>query len=1105
MSKKFLSILKFVIGWPLSIIAFLFIFKIIAPNINVISKNLFKVNILYLFFAILSFFVYFLLRSFLWKQIVDLKNNKLNLQKISYIWAFSELKRYIPGNIWSILARGTSSLETGLGKKEVTNSLIIEIELIVAACYVLSLPFIFYFSWGILFNLLFLLFGVILVLLFSFGNRIKIDKLSFLFSGTNSSSNIQVFLIYLVTFFMFGLGTYFAIISLSYLDPNLIWVVVSLSIFSLLAGYLSLITPMGLGVREGIMTFYLSRFINTSLAGLVSIFSRIVLILSEIIFLLFVLTWNKIKNNFFINLENFIAKHKYEISLSLIVFAYILYFTVASFLRYSNFYTGRFDLGNMDQTVWNTIHGRIFQLTDPNGTTSISRLAFHADFILILIAPLYLLWSSPEMLLLLQSVVLGLGAIFVYLIGKNVLKNKGLALTLAGIYLLNPSLQFSNLYDFHAVALGTTLLLGTFYFFLKKNYLLFLVLALLSGMTKEDLWAVISIFGLAIVLRVFFENKLHINFSKQQIKEILFGLIIFLLSALTFYLLIWIFIPLVKGSGHFALAYYSDFGGTATDISKNIFLMPFKTISKIITLQNFHYLIQLLLPFGFTSLFSPIYLIFAGPDLLINLLGTNSGFHEIYYQYTAAITPFVVISSIFAINFLKKHFSILSNHILIIYLIMIALISVYLYGPLPGTIHANVDMFKKQLSNSKSIDNFLNNIPTKFSIAASNNLGSHLSHRRNIYTIPLGIDQADVILFLLNDAFAQPSLKAQKDMVEQMSDDKNYIQVYKDGDFVAFEKRSLYTDTKVKPKKGQVALFPYSITALSNRSYKKSDIKIEQQVTTSGNFSSFIISFTSDGLKEYALMNIPNTQKPSNGFPVLMLDHGYIQPNTYDTVNSYKSESDYFANQGFLVLKPDYRGNGNSEVTDQALMRFAYPIDVLTLVSSLSNISQANQNQVFLWSHSMGGEVTLEVLEASAKNKDFTGKIKGAIFWAPVTDPVKWFSQSHLPALPEANITPYPYTQTFQILGTPDKNPQLWQSLSPLNYLKSINVPILLQHGTADITVPYSWSVELNNDLLKLKKIVSFISYPNDTHNLPLHWSQATSDDLNFLQKLLKK
>jgi uncharacterized membrane protein/fermentation-respiration switch protein FrsA (DUF1100 family) len=797
---------------------------------------------------------------------------------------------------------------------------------------------------------------------------------------------------------------------------------------------------------------------------------------------------------------NFIKKYKYALILTVFIALYIAYFTTASFLRYDNFFTGRFDLGNMDQTVWNTIHGRIFQLTDPNGTTNISRLAFHADFILVLIAPLYLIWSHPEMLLLLQTVVLGLGAVFVYFIAKNIIKNKNLALTLSAVYLLNPSVQYTNLYDFHAIVLGTTLLLATFYFFLKKKYLLFLVFAILSGLTKENVWAITALFGLAVIIRTIFENKLSINFTRKQLLEITLGLCTFLASGLLFYLMIWILIPHARGSDHFALSYYSDFGGSASDISKNILLKPLKTISLLITPINFNYLLQLFLPFGFMALISPLTLIFAAPDLLINLLGTNSGFHQIYYQYTAAITPFLVISSIYSIAFLQKKFPRINNRMIIIYLLIAALMSAHLYGPLPGAKHANISMFNDQVVNRTIIDNFLNKIPTRYSIAASNNLGSHLSHRRNIYTIPIGIGQADVILFLLNDEFAQPSLKAQKEMVKQMSDDKNYIQVYKNGDFVAFEKRTLYTQDNTKPKKGQVDLFPYSIVALSNRSYQASDISIEQTLSASGSFKSYIISFTADGLKEYALMNIPNTEQPQGGFPIVIVDHGYIQPDQYDTVNSYKSETDYFANQGFMVLKPDFRGNGNSEVVDTGLMRFAYPIDVLTLLASLDNIPQANKNQISLWSHSMGGEVTLEVLEILKNQPILSSGIKSAAFWAPVTDPVKWFSKNNLPKLPEAKITPYPYADTFKILGTPEANPELWKSLSPLNYLSDIKIPILLQHGTGDTTVPYNWSVELNNNLLKLGKNVQFISYPNDTHNLPLSWNQAVSEDLNFFK-----
>ena len=94
-------------------------------------------------------------------------------------------------------------------------------------------------------------------------------------------------------------------------------------------------------------------------------------------------------------------------------------------------------------------------------------------------------------------------------------------------------------------------------------------------------------------------------------------------------------------------------------------------------------------------------------------------------------------------------------------------------------------------------------------------------------------------------------------------------------------------------------------------------------------------------------MNVPNTQPPPNGFPVLILNHGYILPSAYDTVNSYKSDSDYFASKGFLVLKPDYRGNGNSEVTDKALMRFAYPIDVLNLIASVEILKTLTADKYF--------------------------------------------------------------------------------------------------------------------------------------------------------------
>ena len=1091
--NKARSILKYLIGWPLSLISLLFIFKLISSNLHSLP-SLSDINFLFLGIGVSLFFFYFLLRSILWNEIIKKKGNKFTFKKTAYFWEISEIKRYIPGNIWSLVSRSKNFTTENISVKDVGKGLVNEAFLIILGSFFVSFFYLFGFLKNELFGNLLLLLNLGIAILYIFSSKINLHY----FFEDDYFHNFKVLAITVLTFLIFGLANYFTAVSIFYLSLQNLLDFVSLFVFAFFAGYVSFVTPMGLGVREAVTTFGLSSFIKTSNAAVISIFTRIISVFSELLYLFFIYFWNKIKNEFLDNLEAFLIKHKYEVVLVIFIGIYIAYFTVTSILRYDNFYTGRFDLGNMDQTVWNTIHGRIFQLTDPDGTEIISRLSVHADFILILISPLYLIWSNPKMLLLLQTIVLGFGAIFVYLISKDVLKNKNISLTFALAFLLSPAIEYTNLYDFHPVTLATTFLLATYYFYSKKKYLLFLLFAFLAGTTKEEVWAIIGIFGLFIFIRSL-KNKVQNNLFEK-----IFGIIIFIFGFSFTYLLVAKIIPFVKGSDHFALSYYSDFGTSVPNVIKTILFNPIKTFSTLLEQSRIAYLTELLGPLGFLSLLFPITLIFAVPDLIIDLLSNNLQLHQIYYQYSASITPFIFISAIFGAKILQSRVKYLDFKKISIYILFTTLLSLYIVGPIPGSQKASIDMYAKQIDNRTLIENFISSIPTRYSISATNNLGSHLSRRQKIYTVPVGIDKADVILFLLNDSFAQPTLSAQKQIAEKMKNDKNYVQVYKNGEFIAFEKRNLYVQAKPKPKKGLLNLFPYSITALINRSYSKSDITIEQSEPTGGNFKSFLISYKSDGLKEYALMNVPDSQKPANGYPVVIIDHGYIQPSLYDTVTSYQSESDYFANQGFLVLKPDYRGNANSEVTDTALMRFEYPIDVLNLIASVDNINDANKNQISLWSHSMGGEVTLEVLEVASKNDDFSSKIKGAVFWAPVTDPVKWFSKNNLPKLPEAAITPYPYIQTFQILGTPEENPLLWNSLSPLNYLKNINVPILLQHGTSDTTVPYSWSVELNDELKSLNKNVNFISYPNDNHNLPLHWSEAISKDVSFFKSLIK-
>lgn len=115
---------------------------------------------------------------------------------------------------------------------------------------------------------------------------------------------------------------------------------------------------------------------------------------------------------------------------------------------------------------------------------------------------------------------------------------------------------------------------------------------------------------------------------------------------------------------------------------------------------------------------------------------------------------------------------------------MFGLYGAYAFGPLPGARDPNLDMFIKQLPDRNYIDSFLSKIPKKDSVAASNDIGSHLSSRENIYEIPYGLDRADDVVLLLD--WTDPLAKS---AYATVSKDPHYYEIIRKDDFVAFQRK----------------------------------------------------------------------------------------------------------------------------------------------------------------------------------------------------------------------------------------------------------------------------------------------------------------------------
>jgi len=310
--SKTISILKFFVGWPLGIIAIIFLVKLFLPQFSSIQSRIVNVNLLLLIFSIILFVSYYFLRCFLWQKFLEFKGHKLPLMKTAYLWEFSEFKRYVPGNVWSFLSRVSLFENVGVEKKLVGLALLDEIQLIIISCTLISifcLPLMLGNgeSTQLLREMQIILLGsLVAILLYSIvvaflfqKRRLGNFRTNLFLPGYSLKQKFTLTAISTVTFFIFGFATLVACLSVFSFEPKLYFELSAFFTFALLAGYLSFVTPMGLGVREGIITLGLSKLTPISTSGFLSIFSRIILIISELTFILIVFAFEfsaKLKN-----------------------------------------------------------------------------------------------------------------------------------------------------------------------------------------------------------------------------------------------------------------------------------------------------------------------------------------------------------------------------------------------------------------------------------------------------------------------------------------------------------------------------------------------------------------------------------------------------------------------------------------------------------------------------------------------------------------------------------------------------------------------------------------------------------------------------------------
>jgi uncharacterized membrane protein len=449
------------------------------------------------------------------------------------------------------------------------------------------------------------------------------------------------------------------------------------------------------------------------------------------------------------------------IVVGLMMALYLAYFGWFTLRAYELFVYQAHDLGIYDQAVWNTIHGRPFRSTLEEPYDNL--LGDHFEPILLPIALIYLLWDSPQALLFIQTAALAFGALPVYWLARDGLASAltrrpsttepmplPIELSAMGfvlIYLLYPPVHSANVFEFHPSALAIPFLLYTVHFLRRQHFGLYFLFLILAMSTKE----VIPLTTFVLGLYAFFIAR-----------ERTVGLGTMLISALWFGLVVFVIIPHFspEGQSQYFGEYYGWLGGSAGEVLSRLLSHPELVWQRLTQQDSLLYINALLRPGAYVSLLGLPMLLVAAPALFLNVLSDFPFQHNTlnFFQYAAAIAPFVIVAAIDGTAYLARTLGALLGRlrpgerwVSDVYLLLTAVVVASLLATLSvqryhGYLPFSRDFYLAPRDNKViAAETIVNQVPPLGSVSTDRVPGPHLSQRESIYLYP-ALHAADYVV-----------------------------------------------------------------------------------------------------------------------------------------------------------------------------------------------------------------------------------------------------------------------------------------------------------------------------------------------------------------------
>lgn len=283
-----------------------------------------------------------------------------------------------------------------------------------------------------------------------------------------------------------------------------------------------------------------------------------------------------------------------------------------------------------------------------------------------------------------------------------------------------------------------------------------------------------------------------------------------------------------------------------------------------------------------------------------------------------------------------------------------------------------------------------------------------------------------------------------------------------------------------------------SIEKLAAKDFDGRDFSVGQILERHDEYTRHFITYRSGPLTISGIMNVPDGDGP---FPVLILNHGYIDPAVYPNGRGLRREQDYLARQGFVVIHPDYRNHAQSSRVDNGELddRLGYVEDVINAVYAVraSSLPYFDKERIGMLGHSMGGGIAQTIAVARPD------LVKAIALYAPVSMD---YRDSYFRYMADDQERAEGIRRRY---GSPEENPSLWDALSPAVYVNRIRAPMILFHGTRDESVPKEWSDRTVALLEAEGKPIEYVIYEGEAHEFGPYWTDFMRRTTEFFREHL--